>query len=46
MPLKIAFAGFRHSHIFSLYDLARASDELEIVGACEDHEHTRAEIRD
>ncbi|MEE3260005.1 MAG: Gfo/Idh/MocA family oxidoreductase, partial [Candidatus Latescibacterota bacterium] len=46
MPLKIAFAGFRHSHIFSLYDLARTSDELEIVGACEDHEHTRAEIRD
>ena len=45
MPLKIAFAGFRHSHIFDLYDLARASDELEIAGACEGHDLTRAEIR-
>ena len=45
MPLKIAFAGFRHSHIFSLYDLARESAELEIVGACEDHGQTRAEVQ-
>lgn len=44
-PLKIAFAGFRHGHIFSLYDLARASDELEIVAACEGHDETRAEIQ-
>ena len=45
MPLKIAFAGFRHSHIFNLYNLARKSAELEIVGACEGHEPTRANIR-
>ena len=44
MPLKIAFAGFRHSHIFDLYNLARESAELEIVGACEGHEPTRANI--
>ena len=26
MPLKIAFAGFRHGHIFDLYNLADTSD--------------------
>ena len=46
MPLKIAFAGFRHGHIFSLYELASASDELEIVAACEGHDQTRAAIQD
>lgn len=45
MPLKIAFAGFRHGHIFTLYDLARQSDELEIVAACEGHDETRAQIQ-
>ena len=45
MPLKIAFAGFRHSHIFDLYNLAREAAELESVGACEGHEPTRANIR-
>lgn len=45
MPLKIAFAGFRHGHIFDLYALAHASDELEIVAACEGHDKTRAQIQ-
>ena len=45
MPLKIAFAGFRHGHIFNLYDLAAASDELEIVAACEGHDETRTAIQ-
>jgi predicted dehydrogenase len=45
MPkLKIAFAGFRHGHIISLYDLARARDDLEVVAACEEHAPTRAQL--
>ena len=42
---KIAFAGFRHGHIFDLYSLACASPALEVVAACEEHAETRAEIR-
>lgn len=45
MPLKIAFAGLRHSHIFNLYDLAHTSDQLEIVAACEGHDDTRRAIQ-
>ena len=44
-PYKIAFAGFRHGHIFDLYALACASPALEVVAACEEHAETRAEIR-
>lgn len=37
----IAFAGFRHVHIFGLYDLAEKRDDLKIVGAWEDDETSR-----
>ena len=43
-PHKIAFAGFRHGHIFDLYALACDSPALEVVAACEEHAETRAEI--
>ncbi|HHV97114.1 MAG TPA: Gfo/Idh/MocA family oxidoreductase [Clostridiaceae bacterium] len=33
--IKIAFAGFRHGHIFGLYKLAKSNPEIEIVGAYE-----------
>ncbi len=45
MPLKIAFAGFRHAHILSLYDLAQERDDLELVAACEEHAETRAQLK-
>ena len=45
LPYKIAFAGFRHGHIFDLYELAHASPALEVVAACEEHAPTRNEIR-
>jgi len=41
MSFKLAFAGFRHGHVTSLYTLAREADDVEIVGACEEHEATR-----
>jgi hypothetical protein len=30
-PLKIAFVGFRHGHIGSVYQAARASAALEVT---------------
>jgi predicted dehydrogenase len=43
--LKIAFAGFRHGHILSLYALAQAREDLEVVAACEEHAETRAQLQ-
>ena len=34
--LKIAFAGFRHSHIFALYNNAVKNPQLEICAICEE----------
>ena len=39
--MKIAFAGFRHSHIEALYHATKKHEALEIVAACEDDEATR-----
>ena len=36
--LNIAFAGFRHGHIYALLDLARKNEDIEVVGAWEDYE--------
>lgn len=36
MKLKIAFVGFRHGHIFSLYDLVAKRVDFAIVGICEE----------
>jgi predicted dehydrogenase len=35
MKLKLAFAGFRHGHILSLYELARRHPAVEVVAAAE-----------
>lgn len=43
--LKIAFAGFRHGHILSLYALAQAREDLEVVAACEEHAETRVQLQ-
>ena len=36
MKLKIAFVGFRHGHIFSLYNMVVNREDFEIVGICEE----------
>lgn len=41
MKTKLAFAGFRHGHIRSLYELASRSSEIEVVAAAEDDPATR-----
>jgi len=42
--MKIAFAGFRHDHILSLYRLAQAHENLEIVAAAEADGATRSKL--
>jgi len=43
MKLRMAFMGFRHGHIFGVYNAKR--DDVEIVGACEEHADTRADLQ-
>ena len=45
MKLKMAFAGFRHGHILSLYELAQQHAEVEVTAACEEHSQTRAQLQ-
>jgi len=44
MNLKVAFIGFRHAHIFSLYRLLKTHAGVEIVAACEEDAATRAAL--
>lgn len=44
--IRIAFAGFRHSHILCFYEDAMASDEIEICGAFEADAATRKEMEE
>ena len=44
MTLRLAFAGLRHAHIFSLYRSAMDSDEMEVVAVCEEDGPARAAL--
>ncbi len=44
MRLRLAFAGFRHGHIFDLYKRARESAEIEVVAACEEDAAAREKV--
>lgn len=46
MKRKIAFAGFRHNHIFSLYARVAGHSELEICGACEEYAPARTRVKE
>ena len=46
MKLKIAIAGFRHGHIFSLLNAAKRNPHLELVGLCEEDDATRKTLND
>jgi len=43
-PLRIAFLGFRHGHILSLYKSAREHAGVQVVAACEERPELLAEI--
>jgi len=42
--LKVAFIGFRHGHIFSLYDHLTKQADFAIVATCEEHAPTRQKL--
>lgn len=44
--MKLAFCGFRHSHIFTLFQDAQQHAAIEIVGACEDDDATRIDLNE
>jgi predicted dehydrogenase len=46
MPLRIAFVGFRHGHILSLYKLLKNRKDAVIVAACEEDATTREEMNE
>ena len=41
--IKVAFVGFRHGHIYGLYNRMKESDRYEIVAACEENAEAAAE---
>lgn len=41
--MNIAFAGFRHGHIFELWNKAQKNGDVRIAGAWEGNAQTRAE---
>ncbi len=43
MITKFAFVGFRHPHIFDMYQRCRERDDVEIVACCEEDASTRSE---
>lgn len=44
MPVKIAFAGFRHLHILDVYRQASVNPDIQIVAACEPDADARAKL--
>src|SRR2546429_9182458 len=38
--LRLAFLGFRHGHVMSIYHAARSHPQAEVVAAAEDHAET------
>ena len=42
--VRIAFIGFRHAHIHSLYERALDTAGVRVAGACEEHGETRREL--
>ena len=41
-PIKIGFSGFRHGHIFSLYELCQSRDDILVYGSSEEDPEARA----
>jgi predicted dehydrogenase len=44
VTIRFAFVGFRHAHIFDMYDRCRRHAEIKVVAACEEDPATRAEL--
>lgn len=44
MKKRIAFIGFRHSHIYGLYNFAKTSQAFEVAAVCEEDAITRQNL--
>ena len=44
MNVRFAFTGFRHPHIFDMYQRCRDRRDVEIVACCEEDAATREEL--
>lgn len=44
--MKLAFAGFRHGHVMSLWNIAGQHPTVKVVAACEEDEATRRQLAD
>lgn len=44
MPVRLAFAGFRHGHILSLYRRAQGMKAFQVVAACEEDSAAREQV--
>jgi predicted dehydrogenase len=44
MSTRFAFIGFRHPHIFALYDAVQAHPDCQVVAACEEDAATRGTL--
>jgi predicted dehydrogenase len=44
MAIRFAFVGFRHPHVFDMYDRCRQHPSVSIVAACEEDEKARASL--
>lgn len=42
--MNLAFAGFRHGHIMTLYEMAQKHPEINILGGFEPHEESRKAV--
>jgi len=42
--LKFAFIGFRHGHIFGLYEFVKQQPAFAVTGACEEHTQTAVRL--
>ena len=45
MNVRFAFVGFRHPHIFDMFQRCRAHDGIDVVACCEGHAPTRERLR-
>jgi predicted dehydrogenase len=43
--IRVAFAGFRHGHVHSIYQLARTRADVEVVAAAEEDAPTRTALQ-
>ena len=44
MTVRFTFVGFRHPHIFDMYQRCQSHADVDVVAGCEEHAATRAQL--